>query len=163
MPRPDSLQAELERERELRIAAEQNTRQVLAAMRQVNAGMEAEIAGRVADARAELIPQLRAELESEWPSKPEDAESVRSELREAREELTLYRIFGKAGVKADRLGPMYKSYRGDFDFLDDGRPVVSATASPDVESYVRETLYADIPEWFTPRPAVLSLSRGGAV
>ena len=101
--------------------------------------------------RTQLEAEVRAAaaLVEVAPSEP-DPEMQRA-LRDLENKLTLFDLMGQAGVRGSRLASMHKIWGDQIEFLDDGRPLVKATADPDVLGYFERNLYAQMPEWYEPR------------
>jgi len=143
------VKEELERERALRVAAEANTREVLAAMRDMTASASAEIEARVAEARGEMDRERVAREAITSQPRTDDAETaLRSQLAAVRFQHALFLAAAEAGVKTHMIGCAVRAYVNQFDQLDDGTPLVKATMSPDAAAFFSATVRDEIPEIF---------------
>jgi hypothetical protein len=139
-----SLAAALAREQQLRQAAEDNTRAVLDAMRALAASQDAEIAGRVEEERAALEREMLSRAGAPVLVSTDAADAAAAA---ARRSLVLYQLAARAGVRSARIESAVRLYGDAIDFLDDGTPIVGATADTNVVGYLATTVRTALPEW----------------
>lgn len=91
---------------------------------------------------------IRADLEEEYQEVEQTVEELRAENRRLKLDDRVKAMMGKAGVRSERIDPLYRLTADHYDLTDDGEPVVKVKPGKEPEKYIEEDLSKEYPEFF---------------
>jgi hypothetical protein len=138
---------ELERERALRVEAQDRARTAARALEQLAAEAKADSHAVGEEARAEMRAEIRAELRTVVEAAQAEAFRARQTGLEVSRELALWRLLAAAGCRGRKIYSAVTLTRDRIAWEDDGTPTVKATGDANVEAFFAAYLREQLPEW----------------
>jgi hypothetical protein len=108
---------------------------------------KADSAGVTSEALKKLRAEARSEFEKEFGPRLEELGTLRSENRSLKLDTVVKNLMAKAGVRAERIDPLFRLSGERFDLTEDGKPMVK-DASKEVDRFIIEDLSKEFPEFF---------------
>jgi hypothetical protein len=136
------LKSALQKEREARKAAEKAVKSVESRLLE----MEQTVKAKESGITSERLDEIRTLAEAKFKADLEERDRLRAENRTLKLDNSVKKVLEKAEVVS--VEGAWKMFHDEFDLTDDGRPIVKADPTADVEHYVTQTLRAQHPYLF---------------
>lgn len=120
----------------------------LARITEMEAEAKAAKAGITSEQLTKMRSEIRAELEKDYAKFKEQAEVNARKVRELQLDSVVKAQMAKNGVRADRIDPLFKLTRDEYDLTDDGVPMLRDRPGTEIGKYISGDLVKAYPEFF---------------
>jgi hypothetical protein len=109
---------------------------------------KAKKAGITSEQLDKMRNDIRQDLEKDYSPFKSKAETLAAENRGLKLDTKVKDVFGKNGVRAERIEALFKLEGDKFDLTDDGAPILKGRMGTPIEKFVVEDLSKQYPEFF---------------
>lgn len=120
----------------------------LARITEMEAEAKAAKAGITSEQLTKMRAEIRADLEKDYAKYKAQAETNAAKVRELQLDSVVKAQMAKNGVRADRIDPLFKLTRDEYDLTDDGVPMLRDRPGTELGKYISAELVTVYPEFF---------------
>lgn len=160
-----ALKSAVEQERERREAAEKLATKAANALKKAEMEAKAKASGLTDEQIAQVREEQRAALEAEYQPFKVEAEKAATLSQRITDLLLTDRIKGQmaaAGVRAERIEALFKLTGDRFALTADEKPMLKDNPALALDTYIRDTLKGEFPEFYAGTQAAGSGAPGSS-